>query len=90
MLIATHTLRETLRPGGAEHFVCDVSCRLMRNVHGLESMHINGWLSSDSARREVSILGIANPGASMVGREHDIAREHLSRACLALADPVEA
>jgi len=59
----------------------EVTCRLVTNQRGLESLHITGWVAVDGARREVALLGLTSPEATMHGRERVIALERIAQLC---------
>lgn len=64
--------------GAAQRY--ELTCRLVTTQHGLESLHVTGWLAVDGAQTEVSLLGITSPGSTMHGRERAIALSHLAGA----------
>ena len=65
-------------PDGGAPATFQVTCRLVKSLGGLESMHILGWVAVDGTRSPVSKLGITLAGASMHGKEREIAVAYLA------------
>lgn len=60
-----------------------VTSRLVTCRNGLESMHLNGWVTVEGARVELVVLGITSPDTTLHGKERAIVMGHVARICSA-------
>jgi hypothetical protein len=85
MTITRHVFSGLLAaPDGGAPATFEVTCRLVKSLSGLESMHIVGWVDVDGARSPVSRMGVTLSSAAMRGRERGIAMTHLAAEVLRL------
>jgi len=57
------------------------TCEVAVDVHGRESLHVRARVVSDGHERTLTTLGFVDHRGSFVGREAEVARAIVERAC---------